>query len=119
VGASITDGEGNSVTELLVPRRFRGPSSSGNGGWTAGALAGLVDHDCPDNRADAWPAIRVALRRPPPLDTPMAVAVVDGSTEASIDGEVVARATLSDTDPVSSSRCRPPRRARPWRRTPA
>ncbi|MCW2842401.1 MAG: hypothetical protein JWN22_317 [Nocardioides sp.] len=88
------------MTELLVPRRFRGPSSSGNGGWTAGALAGLVDHDCPDNRADAWPAIRVALRRPPPLDTPMAVAVVDGSTEASIDGEVVARATLSDTDPV-------------------
>lgn len=88
------------MSELLVPRRFCGPPSSGNGGWTAGALAGLVEHDCPDNRADAWPAIRVALRRPPPLDTPMPVTVVDGSTEASLGGEVVARATLGDTDPV-------------------
>ena len=33
------------------PRRFCGPPSSGNGGWTAGALAALIDHDCPDDRA--------------------------------------------------------------------
>ena len=58
---------------LIVPRRFCGPASSGNGGWTAGALAALVPHDCPDNRARSWPTIRVALRQPPPLDTPMAV----------------------------------------------
>lgn len=89
-----------STPELIVPQRFRGPASSGNGGWTSGALAALVDHGCPDNRADAWPTIAVALRRPPPLDTPMAVAEVDGGAEASFDGAVVARAVLAGTDPV-------------------
>ena len=61
-----------------MPRRFCGPASSGNGGWTAGALAALVDHDCPDNRAAAWPPIRVALRKPPPLDTPLPSPSEDG-----------------------------------------
>jgi len=27
------------MTTLTVPARFRGPPSSGNGGWTSGALA--------------------------------------------------------------------------------
>ncbi len=84
---------------LIVPSRFCGPPSSGNGGWTAGALAALVDHDCPDNRAEAWPAITVALRQPPPLDTPMDVGVDGTDTVASFGGAVVARARLSDTDP--------------------
>ena len=74
------------VTELLVPRRFCGPPSSGNGGWTAGALAALIPHDCPDDRARSWPTIRVALRQPPPLDTPMTVSEDDGSTVATIGG---------------------------------
>jgi hypothetical protein len=88
------------MTELIVPRRFCGPPSSGNGGWTSGALAGLVDHDCPDNRADAWPTIRVALRQPPPLDLPMAVTAEDGVTSATLDGAVVAHASLTDVEPV-------------------
>jgi len=97
--------------DLLVPRRFCGPPSSGNGGWTAGALAALVPHDCPANRARSWPAIRVALRQPPPLDTPMTVSEVDGSTVATIHGAVVARATVVDeelttVDPVSASEAR-------------
>jgi hypothetical protein len=89
---------------LIVPRRFCGPPSSGNGGWTAGALAALVDHDCPDNRADAWPAITVALRQPPPLDTPMSVG--DQATERGLEtvagfgGAIVARARLADGDPA-------------------
>jgi hypothetical protein len=87
------------TSELLVPRRFCGPASSGNGGWTAGALAALVPHDCPDNRAGSWPTIRVALRQPPPLDTPMSVAEEDGSTVASFGGAVVARAEVVDTEP--------------------
>lgn len=82
---------------LLVPRRFCGPPSSGNGGWTAGALAALVPHHCPENRARSWPAVEVSLRRPPPLDTPMAVAEEDGSTVARHDGEVVARASVQPT----------------------
>ena len=88
------------MSDLIVPRRFCGPASSGNGGWTAGALAGLVEHDCPDNRARSWPSIRVALRQPPPLDTPMAVAEEDGATVASFGGAVVARATVVEAAPV-------------------
>ena len=88
-------------TELLVPRRFCGPPSSGNGGWTAGALAALVPDDCPDNRARSWPTIRVALRQPPPLDTPMTVSEDDGSTVATVGGAVVARATVVEGRPVT------------------
>ena len=87
--------------ELLVPHRFCGPPSSGNGGWTAGALAALVPHECPDNRARSWPTIRVALRQPPPLDTPMTVSDDDGSTVATVDGAVVARATVVEGRPVT------------------
>lgn len=88
------------ASELIVPGRFCGPPSSGNGGWTSGALAGLLDHDVPDNRAEAWPSIRVALRQPPPLDTPMTVADTEGRTEASFGGAVVAHASLADADPA-------------------
>ncbi len=86
------------MNELLVPRRFAGPPSSGNGGWTAGALAALLDHDRPDDRAAEWPTVRVTLRRPPPLDEPMPVA--DGV--ATSDGEPVAVAEVveGDLDPV-------------------
>ncbi|MBB6627245.1 hypothetical protein H5V45_07915 [Nocardioides sp. KIGAM211] len=86
--------------DLIVPRRFCGPPSSGNGGWTSGALAALVEQGCPDNRAEAWPPIRVALRKPPPLDTPMDV-VDDGTgVTASVEGAVVARAEVTDADPA-------------------
>ena len=93
------------VTHLVVPRRFCGPPSSGNGGWTAGALAGLVEHDLPTDRDDEWPAIEVALRRPPPLDTAMPVTVADGLTLASVDGSTVVEArtvadALEPVDPV-------------------
>ncbi|MCW2764519.1 MAG: hypothetical protein JWO11_478 [Nocardioides sp.] len=84
--------------QLIVPSRFRGPASSGNGGWTAGALAAHVRHGFPENRADSWPAISVSLRRPPPLDTPMPVTHVDGETIVSNDGVVVARARVVDGD---------------------
>lgn len=86
------------MTELLVPGRFCGPPSSGNGGWTAGALAGLIDH------AAAWPTVQVTLRRPPPLDT--AMSVTDGVATAA-DGSVVASAEVVDrellpVDPVTT-----------------
>jgi hypothetical protein len=88
------------ASELIVPGRFCGPPTSGNGGWTSGALAGLLDHDPPGSRARAWPSIRVALRQPPPLDTSMTVADVEGRTEASFGGAVVAHASLVDADPA-------------------
>ena len=94
------------VTELIVPRRFCGPPDSGNGGWTAGALAVLDDADSPDDRCDSWPAIEVSLRRPPPLDTPFEVTEADGVLTAGLDGAAVATARrvereLVEVDPVA------------------
>src|SRR3546814_19523488 len=63
------------ATELTIPSRFRGPEHSGNGGWSAGALAALVENDCPANRAETWPPIEVTLLPPPPLDVPLPVDV--------------------------------------------
>jgi len=90
------------MSELLVPRRFCGPPSSGNGGWTAGALAALLDHDSPDDHAAAWPTVRVTLRRPPPLDVPMPVS---GGVATSEQGDVAAAEVVTDelgsVEPVS------------------
>ena len=97
--------------ELLVPRRFCGPPTTGNGGWTAGALAALVEHDAAGSNGASPPGITVSLRRPPPLDTPMPVVARDGAAEARLDGEVVARAQLTDgemalVEPVSPEEAR-------------
>jgi hypothetical protein len=99
------------LPDLLVPRRFRGPPSSGSGGWTAGALAALVGAAAPDDHSDPWPAISVSLRRPPPLDTPMPVETSSGVTEAMLDGEVVVRAEpteapLTLVEPVRADEAR-------------
>jgi hypothetical protein len=50
------------VETVEIARRFRGPASSGNGGYTCGLLSRLVDGDA-----------EVTLRMPPPLDTPLRV----------------------------------------------
>ena len=88
------------MRELIVPSRFRGPASSGNGGWTAGALAALVEHDVPADHAARWPTVAVSLRQPPPLDTPMQVTDVDSATVAALGGAVVASAEVVDQSPV-------------------
>jgi hypothetical protein len=90
------------VPDLLVPRRFCGPPSSGNGGYTAGALAA---------RVVGSPAVSVSLLSPPPLDTPMSVEVVDGFTLASLGDAPVARAEAAEiepatVDPVSAEQAR-------------
>ena len=57
------------MSDLIVPSRFCGPPTSGNGGWTSGALAALLTP-----HADGeWPTIEVTLRQPPPLDQPLPV----------------------------------------------
>jgi hypothetical protein len=55
---------------LLIDERFRGPDSSANGGYASGRIAAVVGE-----------AVRVTLRRPPPLGVPLAVGdgrVTDG-----------------------------------------
>ncbi|WP_067435450.1 hypothetical protein [Nocardioides jensenii] len=101
------------ATELSIPARYCGPPSSGNGGWSAGALAALIQHDCPDNRAERWPVIEVTLRQPPPLDAPMSVTGADdGSIVAAFGGapvlsaRVLADDTLSPVDEVSPEQAR-------------
>jgi len=58
---------------LVVPARFRGPASSGNGGWVAGALAVHL----PDAAA-----VRVRLSSPPPLDVALDVEPAPGDGPA-------------------------------------
>jgi hypothetical protein len=85
------------MTELILPQRFCGPPSSGNGGYTSGALAAHL-HDCPDNRVDAWPPVEVSLRQPPPLETPMQLAAdesVEDGVVATFGGAVIATAHTS------------------------
>jgi hypothetical protein len=64
---------------ISIPRDFNGPLESGNGGYCSGVAAALVEG-----------AAEVSLRRPVPLDTPLAV-VRDGSDGAVrvLDGEAL------------------------------
>ena len=94
------------VTELIVPRRFCGPPDSGNGGWTAGALATTLACE-PADHVDGWPTIEVSLRQPPPLDAPLdVVAGPDDTATATFGGAVIATArcapdvTLTEVDAV-------------------
>lgn len=77
-------------TPLIIPSRFNGPATSGNGGYVAGALAARLARSTPtapltvgraagsagDTAADpavpwAQPAVEVTLRAPTPLDVPL------------------------------------------------
>jgi hypothetical protein len=87
------------MTDLIVPARFCGPPSSGNGGWSAGAIAALAGEDCPDDHARPWPTVTVSLLAPPPLDTPLGVSSGDdGGVVASYDGRPVLRARCTHDD---------------------
>jgi hypothetical protein len=99
------------MPDLLVPARFNGPPSSGNGGWSAGAISALAGDACPDDHASPWPTIAVSLRLPPPLDTPLTVTRTDQGAVASYDGGTVLEATctdneLADVDPVTADDAR-------------
>ena len=70
---------------IVIPRRFRGPSGSGNGGYTCGLVASFVD----------GPA-EVTLRVPPPLDTALDVTREEGRVVVR-DGETV----VAEASPAS------------------
>jgi hypothetical protein len=75
------------VPGLTVPARFCGPPGTANGGWLAGTLAALVDA----------PTVSVRLRRPVPLERPLAVRT-DGAAELYDGAELLARAEPSSLD---------------------
>ena len=96
------------VSTLVIPHRFCGPPASGNGGWTAGALAALLGHpredpDLPDDRCRSWPPIEVSLTAPPPLDTLLEVTREDGVLVAREGTTVIARARVAEQPPVTVS----------------
>jgi hypothetical protein len=63
---------------VSIPRRFNGPMDSGQGGYSAGVVAGLVD----------GPA-EVSLRSPVPLDTELTVARGENGSRLALDGETL------------------------------
>jgi len=98
--------DGAGLPDLIVPTRFCGPPSSGNGGWSAGAIAAYAGEECPADHSRPWPTVSVSLLAPPPLEAPMTVAhAEDGGVVATYDGKPVlaARCThdeVTDVEPV-------------------
>jgi len=56
---------------MLIPHRYCGPPNSGNGGYTAGALAHLLG-------GRLGTSYTITLRQPPPLETELEVTSRDG-----------------------------------------
>ena len=67
--------------EITIPKRFCGPPTSGNGGYSCGRLAALVGN----------PA-EVTLRAPPPLETPLRVEKTDGAAKLLDGAQLIAEA---------------------------
>ena len=77
--------------EITLPRRFRGPLTSANGGYACGRLAAFVDSE----------EVEVTLRLAPPLDRALEVRR-DGGAAVLHDGEAIvaeARPASVDADP--------------------
>jgi len=75
---------------LLIAPRFCGPPGSGNGGYVSGRVAAYLDGP-----------VTVTLRKPPPLDTPMAVERDgEGALRVTHDGTLIAEATPAEAGPA-------------------
>jgi hypothetical protein len=82
--------------EIVLPRRYRGPLTSANGGYACGRLAACVDAD----------EVEVTLRLPAPLARPLSVERMDGRVRLLDGAAVVAEArpaTVEDEAPAPVS----------------
>jgi hypothetical protein len=84
------------VRTITIPARFCGPPTSGNGGYSAGSLAGALLDGLGRSPLDS--PVEVTLLAPPPLERPLAVDIATGEgTARLLDGDaVVAVAKLVD-----------------------
>ncbi|MEY9212654.1 hypothetical protein NI17_004600 [Thermobifida halotolerans] len=73
----MTDTSHDTPDPITVAARFNGPPGSANGGYVSGRVARFVDA----------PAVRVRLRTPPPLETPMEVRRTPGGGVHLLSGE--------------------------------
>ncbi|WP_116953580.1 hypothetical protein [Jiangella endophytica] len=73
---------------VTVRSRFRGPTTSGNGGYVAGVLTARLG-DGP---------VTVTLRTPPPLDTPLAVRSSGDDALELIDGDTLVAVAAASAD---------------------
>ena len=71
----------------MIDRHFRGPTASGNGGYTCGLVASFVDG-----------SVEVTLRLPPPLDTPLRVEREDDAVRVFETERLVAEAKPAEVD---------------------
>ena len=86
-----------SEATIVIPRRFRGPPHSANGGYTSALLARHVDA----------PSSEVTLRSPPPLERAMELRH-EGDRALLFDGEhLVAEAAPASLDPAPPPRVSP------------
>ena len=68
-----------------IPSRFRGPAASGNGGYTCGLVAGLIEGDA-----------ETTLRAPPPLECSLWVERTDRAVALFDDEILVAEARAAE-----------------------
>jgi hypothetical protein len=71
--------------QVVIPARFRGPSTSANGGYACGVLARRIG-----------PSAEVNLRKPPPIDRPLELAVEDSGVKLLDGDEAVADGTACE-----------------------
>jgi hypothetical protein len=82
------------TAQVIIPSRFNGPARSGNGGFVSGSLAEHVP-------GGVGQVVEVTLRRPPPLDVPLAVTAEDDVTTLADGRGPVASARVVDAELVA------------------
>ncbi len=75
------------MQQVTIPARFNGPPTSGNGGYSAGLVAGFIEG-----------AASVRLHSPPPLDTPLRVSSGEQGVEMFHGDTLVATGRPVDLD---------------------
>lgn len=76
------------VLTVTIPRRFRGPPESANGGYACG----VVGHQL---KGDA----SVRLHRPPPLDTELDLELLDGEARLLRGADLIANGAVTRVEP--------------------
>jgi hypothetical protein len=106
-GCWFESNPGSFLEPIVIAKRYRGPESSGNGGYTSGLVAERVGRLAGAGAvgvgAVAIGAVEVTLRAPPPLERPLRVledAAVDGGATVHVfDGEtLVAEGRAAELD---------------------